>query len=378
MAQKFSTPIDMGQLEILNPRAQNLAAAPGSPQPGQWWFNTTSGRMEIRGNSAVYDPTDRASHTGTQLAATISNLATVVKAYRLDEFAQPTADLNLGGRKLTNGAAGVSGTDFAVVSQVNAVQTALDQAIAGLDIKQSVRVAATANTALTGVTVLDGYTLAGSNQRVLLPAQTNPVENGIYLWNAGTLTRAPDAVTGTLSAGAIVVAEVHGTTNKNTSWRLETADPITTGTTAQTWTKFAAPFTPVQGAGIGISGSTISADVVSVFGRIGAVVATAGDYNAAKITNDSAVSGATVKDALETLNTSIGAAVRKYATTLATSATSYTVTHGLNTLDVTVSVYAVATGEEVFTDVLRTGVNTVSVGFAVAPSANAYRVVVTG
>ncbi len=44
----------------------------------------------------------RSKHTGTQLASTISNLATVVKAYRLDEFAIPTADINLNSKSITN------------------------------------------------------------------------------------------------------------------------------------------------------------------------------------------------------------------------------------------------------------------------------------
>lgn len=36
----------------------------------------------------------RASHTGTQLAATISNLAATVQAYTLDTFANPVASLD--------------------------------------------------------------------------------------------------------------------------------------------------------------------------------------------------------------------------------------------------------------------------------------------
>lgn len=47
-----------------------------------------------------------------------------------------------------------------------------------------------------------------------------------------------------------------------------------------------------------------AAPVDSVFGRTGAVVAVAGDYSASEVTNDSAVSGANVDDALNTLNTS--------------------------------------------------------------------------
>lgn len=45
--------------------------------------------------------------------------------------------------------------------------------------------------------------------------------------------------------------------------------------------------------------------VASVFGRTGAVAAAASDYDASQIDNDSAVSGATVKNALETLNTGL-------------------------------------------------------------------------
>jgi hypothetical protein len=45
--------------------------------------------------------------------------------------------------------------------------------------------------------------------------------------------------------------------------------------------------------------------VASVFGRTGVVAAAAGDYGASQVDNDSAVSGATVKNALETLNTAL-------------------------------------------------------------------------
>lgn len=58
------------------------------------------------------------------------------------------------------------------------------------------------------------------------------------------------------------------------------------------------------------------------------------------------------------------------------SATSFTVTHSLNSLDVDVELYENATGETVLADVSRTGVNTISVSFANAPTTNQYRVIV--
>lgn len=53
-----------------------------------------------------------------------------------------------------------------------------------------------------------------------------------------------------------------------------------------------------------ISTSSDLVIVDSVFARTGNVVAELGDYTASKVTNDSSVSGATVKDALNNLNTS--------------------------------------------------------------------------
>jgi hypothetical protein len=53
---------------------------------------------------------------------------------------------------------------------------------------------------------------------------------------------------------------------------------------------------------VAASGGGGGGAVVSVFGRTGAVAATAGDYTATKVDNDSSVSGATVKDALNTLS----------------------------------------------------------------------------
>ena len=71
---------------------------------------------------------------------------------------------------------------------------------AGGVVKQSVRVASTANVALLGTTVIDTMTLLDSD-RVLLKNQTNAAENGIYVFDAagaggtGSLTRSSDADT---------------------------------------------------------------------------------------------------------------------------------------------------------------------------------------
>lgn len=74
-----------------------------------------------------------------------------------------------------------------------------------------------------------------------------------------------------------------------------------------------------------------------------------------------------------------GQVVGGYATTIGDgTATSFTITHDLNTLDVMVGIWESATGIEVNCDKARTGPNTVVLTFAVAPGINAYRVAVFG
>lgn len=53
----------------------------------------------------------RANHTGTQLASTVSNFDTQVRTSRLDQMAAPTADVSLGTKKITNLADATAATD---------------------------------------------------------------------------------------------------------------------------------------------------------------------------------------------------------------------------------------------------------------------------
>jgi hypothetical protein len=66
---------------------------------------------------------------------------------------------------------------------------------------------------------------------------------------------------------------------------------------------------------------------------------------------------------------------KKHAETLSTSALSYAITHGLATADIVVNVYEVSSGEVVYADIVNTSTTT-TLYFAVAPTANQYRVVI--
>jgi hypothetical protein len=73
----------------------------------------------------VSDPYVRSNHTGTQASSTISDLATTVKAYRLDEFAAPTGSLSVNSQKITNLATPTNNTDASTKAYVDAQVNAL-------------------------------------------------------------------------------------------------------------------------------------------------------------------------------------------------------------------------------------------------------------
>ena len=61
----------------------------------------------------------------------------------------------------------------------------VDSVAAGLDLKDSCRVATTANITLSGTQTIDGVSVA-ADQRVLVKAQSTASENGIYLCKVGS------------------------------------------------------------------------------------------------------------------------------------------------------------------------------------------------
>ena len=115
----------------------------------------------------------------------------------------------------------------------------LDTNMTGIAWKQPVRVATTGNIALANLQTIDGVALV-MGDRVLVRAQTNPAENGIYqVTTGGAWTRTLDADIGTEMIGATVFVSL-GATLGNTTWQMTSDPPMTVGSTAQVWTQFGA------------------------------------------------------------------------------------------------------------------------------------------
>ena len=116
----------------------------------------------------------------------------------------------------------------------------VDAVKVGLDFKDSVRVASTANVTVSGPgAAIDGITLS-SGDRVLLKNQSTGSENGIYVFNgaASALTRATDAdANAEVTAGMFVFVE-EGTVNADQGFVLTTDGTITVGSTSLSFTQF--------------------------------------------------------------------------------------------------------------------------------------------
>jgi len=353
--------LDLNKNELQNARIQNLASAPGSPVAGQVYHDTVNLAPYFWNGSAwvpmdatkrtgiplanlATDPLARANHTGTQLAATISDFNTAVRTNRLDQMAAPTADFSAGGFKITNVATPVAGTDAANKQFV-------EDRVAGMSWKDEVRVATTAAGTLASSfangSVVDAVTLV-TGDRILVKDQASGTENGIYTVNAsGAPTRATDADSANEINGAAVFVG-NGTTNGGTRWVCNTTGTITLGSTALSFAQFGGGSAYTAGNGLTLSGN---------------------DFNVG--------AGAGISVAADSVAIDTAVVVRKYSTSIGDgSTTALVVTHNLNTKDIHVQLRQNSDDAFVVADVVATSVNTCTVTFAVAPALSAIRATV--
>lgn len=227
---------------------------------GTWSRNdhvhpTDTSRAPLNSPGLTGTPTAPTAPNGTnttQIATTAYVLAT-----RLDQFAVPTANVSMNGNRLISLADPTAASDAATKNYV-------DNLTQGLDPKQSVRAATTANITLSGAQTIDGVAIVATD-RVLVKSQTTTAENGIYIAAAGAWTRAPDMDTWFEVPSSYVFVE-QGTINGDTGW-VCTSDPGgTINTTAITWAQFTGGGAITAGAGLTKTGSVI--DVIGAASRI--------------------------------------------------------------------------------------------------------------
>lgn len=403
---KILNNLDLVKNELRNARVQNLAAAPSSPVEGQIYHNTTDHALYYYDGTAwvKVDDTWVSSVTAT---APIQSTGGATPVISIDAATTSAAgSMSASDKSKLDGATSEATASKLVIRDASstfkigeptdsshpATKAYVDSYVQGIDAKASVRAATTTNITLSGTQTIDGVSLSVGD-RVLVKNQSTASNNGIYVVASGSWTRAADANTSEeLSPGTFVFVE-EGTVNGDAGYVMNADAPITLGSSNITWVQFSGAGQVVAGDGLTKSNNTLN--VVGTANRI--------DVGADNVDIASTYVGQTSITTLGTIGTgtwqgtavgvsyggtgattaasarsNLGATTKVSATVTGASATQ-TVTHNLNTRDITVQVYeTVSPYAQVFPDIELTTVNAVDIKFSTAPGSDSYRVVIVG
>jgi hypothetical protein len=365
---KLLAPLEMALNEARNILFHLLGTDPGSPSEGQFWYNTTTHILRYRNNTRTVDVTDQyvtglsvhnglensgsalAPNIGVQASGLVDAQIAAAAAIAFSKLAAPAADFSMNSHKITNVTDPSGAQDAATKAYVDAARQ-------GLDAKDAVRAATTANITLSGTQTIDGVVLVAGD-RVLVKNQTTASGNGIYVVAAGAWSRAADADASAEVTNGMYTLTSEGTTNAGAGWVLTTDDPIVLGTTALTFIQFTAAGTILAGTGLQKIGNTLSVDPAYTTpileGGTGATTA-AGARTALGVPGKFAVD---VGDG---------------------TSTAITVTHNLGTKDVIARLRDNTTPWAYYEpDIEATTTNTLTLRFTTAPTSAQYRCVVLG
>lgn len=195
------------------------------------------------------DPSWITSLAGSKISGNISGNASNITSYTINQNLgtsnSPTFQM------VTISGSTTNATDVATKSYVDSVAQ-------GLDVKDSVIVATTANITLSGTQTIDGVSVSVGD-RVLVKNQTVKENNGIYLVASGSWTRTTDANTYDELVGAFTFVE-EGTTQKDTGWVCTNDKGGTIGVTHIEFSQFSGAGTYSAGTGLTLTGSTFAID----------------------------------------------------------------------------------------------------------------------
>jgi len=399
MAKKFLVSIDLNKNELLNARIQNLGSAPSNPVIGQIYYNSGDNVMYYyNGLASPNGPWQ--SMSGSQeviqdvIGTSVEGGVGLTRTY-VDSTGITTIDLD--NTAVTTGSYG---------SQTKIPTFTVDQQgrlTAAGEVDVATELAINGDTGSTSISLLtegltvnggEGIDVAVTNNAITISAEDASTTNkGVASFAAADFN---------VNAGVVSVKDINldsQTTGDYVATIVGTANEITVSPNSG----HNAAVTVGLPDNVEITGNLQVGGNLNVIGTVNSVNTTQINIEDNKVKLNSNFAGTPTTDAgitvergLETdveilwnetsdnwtltnNGTAYHAIARKYAETLGASATSYTITHNLGTTDVTVQIFEAASPfAQVEADVKRTSSNTVTVDFAIAPSAGEYKVVVVG
>ena len=399
MSKKVLTSLDFSKNQILNVALQNLATAPSSPVVGQIYYNTADARVYFWDSAAWIDMSGDIQDVlgGAGLTASTSGNGDVIT---LDvNVDSATIEINADTLRIKDlGVSTAKLADSAVTTvkiNANAVTFAKLQQIGNLTVIGNVS-GSTGNPAevsiITDMANSSTSTLATSTAiKTYIDANVGSLGNLEGAWSAASgsfpVGSAPVAGTkagdywyvsaaGTVGGvafniGDVIIAKVNGaSTSLATDWiQLEVnRDQATTTVLGLVYLATNAETQTGTDTNKAVTPASLSSRTATETRTGIAEIAT--DAETAAGTDD-----ARIVTPLK-LKTYLDNRTGGYAANIGGAGTSYALSHGLNTIDVIVMIKDNTTLEEVITDVVITDAATVTVSFATAPSANAYRVII--
>lgn len=370
MAKKVLVNLDLSKNQILNVALQNLPSHFSTTTAGQVYYNTTDKAIYFYDGTAPYSAAGWINISGdiTEVIAGSGltgggNGGSVTLDVNPDNVtievisdAVRIKDLGVSTGKLADGAVttikiGNNQVTLAKMQQIGTLKllgntTGGTANVAEVDILTSTALAGAANTNIPTALAVKSY----------IDASVGAL---------GNLEGGWDASSGTFPVGSTPVAG----TKKGDYWYVTVAG--TTGGVAFN-------VGDVIIAKVDAASTTLASDWIQL--EVNRDQATETTLGIAEIATQAETNTGTDDLRIVTplkLKTLLDARVGGFAANIGNgSATSYAVTHALNTIDVIVMLKDNSTLEEVLADVVITDANTVTVTFALAPALNAYRVII--
>lgn len=399
MARKFLVSIDLNKNELLNARIQNLGTAPSSPVSGQVYYDTSNNVMYYyNGLSSPNGPWMPMSASTEVIQDIISDSVKggvgLTTTYS-DSTGETTIDLDD-----TEVSAGSYGSQTKIPTFTVDQQGRLTAA-GEVDVATELSITGdTGNTSISllteGLTVTggEGIDVAVTNNEITISGEDASTTNkGVASFATADFN---------VNAGAVSIKNVNldeQTTGDYVATIVGTENEITVSPNSG----HNAAVTIGLPEDVEIVGNLQVGGNLNVIGTVNSVNTTQINIEDNKVNLNSNFTGSPTTDAgivvergteadveilwnetsdkwtLTNNGSDYHAIARKYATTLGSSATSYTIAHNLGTSDVTVQIFEALTPfAQVEADVQRSGINSVTINFASAPSAGEYRVVVVG